>query len=59
MPNSCFYQPEYAADKHADVKAKAAAFAEGYKNFLDPAKTEREAAASQRADAAGCRLREL
>ena len=25
------YKPEYAADKRADVKEKAAAFAEGYK----------------------------
>ena len=40
------YQPEYAADKQPDVKEKAAAFAEGYKNFLDHAKTEREAAAT-------------
>ena len=31
------YQPEYAADKQPDVKEKAAAFAEGYKNFLDHA----------------------
>lgn len=27
------YKPEYAADKQPDVKEKAAAFAEGYKNF--------------------------
>mgnify|MGYP000266019687 FL=1 len=40
------YTPEYAADKQPDVKEKAAAFAEGYKNFLDHAKTEREAAAT-------------
>ena len=40
------YKPEYAADKQPDVKEKAAAFAEGYKNFLDHAKTEREAAAA-------------
>ena len=40
------YKPEYAADKKPDVKEKAAAFAEGYKNFLDHAKTEREAAAT-------------
>ena len=38
------YTPEYAADKQADVKEKAAAFAEGYKKFMDSAKTEREAA---------------
>ena len=37
------YTPEYAADKQAEVKAAAAAFAEGYKTFLDAAKTEREA----------------
>ena len=37
------YTPEYAADKQADVKEKAAAFAEGYKKFMDSAKTEREA----------------
>ena len=40
------YKPEYAADKQADVKEKAAAFAEGYKHFLNSAKTEREAAAT-------------
>ena len=40
------YKPEYAADKRADVKEKAAAFAEGYKAFLNAAKTEREAAAA-------------
>ena len=40
------YKPEYAADKSADVKEKAAAFAEGYKAFLNAAKTEREAAAT-------------
>ena len=40
------YKPEYAADKSADVKEKAAAFAEGYKAFLNAAKTEREAAAA-------------
>ena len=39
------YTPEYAADKQADVKEKAAAFAEGYKKFLDAGKTEREVAA--------------
>ena len=38
------YTPEYAADKQANVKEKAAAFAEGYKKFMDSAKTEREAA---------------
>ncbi len=38
------YTPEYAADKQADVKEKAAAFAEGYKKFMDSAKTEREVA---------------
>ena len=41
---SCSTPPEYAADKQADVKEKAAAFAEGYKKFMDSAKTEREAA---------------
>ena len=40
------YKPAYAADKSADVKEKAAAFAEGYKAFLNAAKTEREAAAA-------------
>jgi len=39
------YTPEYAADKQADVKEKAAAFAEGYKKFLDAGKTERLCAA--------------
>ena len=37
------YKPEYAADKSTGVKKEAAAFAEGYKAFLDAAKTEREA----------------
>ena len=46
------YKPEYAADKQPDVKEKAAAFAEGYKNFLDHAKTEREAAATSEHDCA-------
>ena len=41
------YTPEYAADKQADVKEKAAAFAEGYKKFMDSAKTEREAAVAR------------
>ena len=40
------YKPEYVADKDADVKANAAAFAEGYKAFLNQSKTEREAAAT-------------
>ena len=35
----------YVADKDADVKQKAHAFAEGYKKFLDNGKTEREVAA--------------
>ena len=39
------YKPEYAADKNTAVKKEAAAFAEGYKAFLNAAKTEREAAA--------------
>ena len=39
------YKPEYAADKSTGVKKEAAAFAEGYKAFLNAAKTEREAAA--------------
>ena len=39
------YKPEYAADKNTGVKKEAAAFAEGYKAFLNAAKTEREAAA--------------
>ena len=38
------YKPEYAADKSTGVKKEAAAFAEGYKKFMDSAKTEREAA---------------
>ena len=33
------YKPAYAADKQADEKEKDAAFAEGYKQFLDEAKT--------------------
>ena len=39
------YKPEYAADKNTGVKKEATAFAEGYKAFLNAAKTEREAAA--------------
>ena len=39
------YKPEYAADKSTGVKKEAAAFAEGYKKFLDAGKTEREVAA--------------
>ena len=39
------YKPEYTADKSTGVKKEAAAFAEGYKAFLNAAKTEREAAA--------------
>ena len=39
------YKPEYAADKSIGVKKEAAAFAEGYKKFMDSAKTEREATA--------------
>ena len=35
------YKPEYAADKNTGVKKEAAAFAEGYKAFLNAAKTER------------------
>ena len=51
------YTPEYAADKQADVKEKAAAFAEGYKKFMDSAKTEREAAVvSEHAQGRGYRI---
>ena len=54
------YKPEYAADKSADVKEKAAAFAEGYKAFLNAAKTEREAAAaSEKLRRRRCAFRQL
>ena len=39
------YEPAYASDKDAAVKQAAAAFGEGYKNFLTRCKTEREVAA--------------
>ena len=38
------YTPEYDPDKQPDVKEKDDPFAEGYKKFMDSAKTEREAA---------------
>lgn len=44
LEEQLFYQPKYVCDKDAELKAKAQAFAEGYKTFLDAAKTEREAA---------------
>ena len=39
------YEPAYASDKDAAVKQAAAAFSEGYKDFLTRCKTEREVAA--------------
>ena len=45
LAEKLFYKPAYAADKDMDVREKASAFAEGYKKYLDAAKTEREAAA--------------
>lgn len=45
LAEKLFYKPAYAADKDVDVREKASAFAEGYKKYLDAAKTEREAAA--------------
>ncbi len=44
LADQLLYKPAYAADKCADTKSSAHAFAEGYKKFLDAAKTEREAA---------------
>ena len=49
------YTPEYAADKQADVKEKAAAFAEATRN-LWTAPRPSASCRCQRADAAGCRL---
>ena len=46
MKNDLFYSPKHAAVVGGeDVVAKANAFAEGYKVFLNNAKTEREATA--------------
>ena len=45
LAEKLLYTPAYFGDKDADMKQKANAFAEGYKNFLNKAKTEREAAA--------------
>ena len=45
LAEKLLYKPAYVADKDADVKQKAHAFAEGYKKFLDNCKTEREVAA--------------
>ena len=45
LAEKLLYKPAYVADKDADVKQKAHAFAEGYKKFLDNGKTEREVAA--------------
>ena len=44
LAEKLLYKPAYVADKDADVKQKAHDFAEGYKKFMDSAKTEREAA---------------
>ena len=41
LAEKLLYKPAYVADKDADVKQKAHAFAEGYKKFLDNGKTER------------------
>lgn len=38
------YTPEYPADHDAELPDRAAAFCEGYKQFLNAGKTEREAA---------------
>ena len=39
------YEPAYASDKDAATRQAAAAFSEGYKDFLTRCKTEREVAA--------------
>ena len=44
LAEKLLYKPAYVTDKDADVKQKAHDFAEGYKKFMDSAKTEREAA---------------
>lgn len=45
LAKKLLYTPEYPADHNADLKEKAFAFCEGYKQFLDNGKTERDAAA--------------
>ena len=46
MKNELFYKPEHASKVCDDsVRESADAFAEGYKTFLNEAKTEREATA--------------
>ena len=57
LAEKLLYKPAYVADKDADVKQKAHAFAEGYKKFLDDGKTEREVAAESEQMPQGCRLR--
>ena len=52
LKNELFYEPKHACDLVDDsVVAQADAFAEGYKTFLDNAKTEREAVCVVVADA--------
>ena len=45
LQEELLYTPAYFADKDSDLSAQAAAFCEGYKQFLDAGKTEREVAA--------------
>ena len=45
LQEELLYTPAYFADKDGDLSAQAAAFCEGYKQFLDAGKTEREVAA--------------
>lgn len=45
MADQLLYKPVYVSDTDAAVKQEAAAFAEGYKKFMDAGKTEREACA--------------
>ena len=52
------YEPAYRCDKDAETRKAAAAFAEGYKDFLTRCKTEREVAlyAEEALKAAGYQL---
>ena len=52
LKNELFYKPKHAVSVVSqDEVARADAFCEGYKKFLDEAKTEREATARVKADA--------
>ena len=58
LAEKLFYQPVYAADKDLELRSRTAAFAEGYKKYMDAGKTEREVTAEsvQMLKAAGYQL---